>query len=351
MESPDSSYVSSPEVPPKRSSAPTNRTSHDDKEKPTSVRFLVSNAAAGSVIGKGGSTITELQAQSGTRIQLSRNHEYYPGTTDRIIMISGNVSDILTAMELILSKLQSESHAEDGDDAESASKLRLVVPNSACGGIIGKGGSTIKSFIEDSQAGIKISPQDHSFVGVNDRVVTVTGSMEEQLRALFLIVNKLIEDPHYSQYANSPLSYTGGNFSGLHGVPVNYVLPSIVPAAYNVINYGSNGTAGKFHNSKGLMAPVIALRPSNVSREAQSSPSAKPVTLGVADEHIGLVVGRGGRNITEIMQASGARIKISDRGDFISGTSKRKVTISGTEDAIRAAQTMINQRIASFSER
>lgn len=47
------------------------------------------------------------------------------------------------------------------------------------------------------------------------------------------------------------------------------------------------------------------------------------VTVGVADEHIGIVVGRGGRNIMEISQISGARIKISERGDFISGTCDR----------------------------
>ncbi|KAJ6909250.1 hypothetical protein NC652_020284 [Populus alba x Populus x berolinensis] len=44
--------------------------------------------------------------------------------------------------------------------------------------------------------------------------------------------------------------------------------------------------------------------------------------IGVADEYIGLVVGRGGRNIMEIIPNSGARIKISDRGGFMSGTNE-----------------------------
>lgn len=68
----------------------------------------MSNAAAGSVIGKGGSTITDFQSQSGARIQLSRNQEFFPGTTDRIIMISGIINDILKAVELILAKFLSE---------------------------------------------------------------------------------------------------------------------------------------------------------------------------------------------------------------------------------------------------
>uniref|UniRef100_A0A2P2JU93 K Homology domain-containing protein n=1 Tax=Rhizophora mucronata TaxID=61149 RepID=A0A2P2JU93_RHIMU len=75
------------------------------------------------------------------------------------------------------------------------------------------------------------------------------------------------------------------------------------------------------------------------------------VTIGVPDDHIGLVVGRGGRNIMEINQVSGARIKISDRGDFISGTTDRKVTITGSQRSIRAAEDMIMQKVAYASER
>lgn len=84
------------------------RSFSDSAEKPTHIRFLVSNAAAGSVIGKGGSTITEFQAKSGARIQLSRNQEFFPGTTDRIIMISGSIKEVVNGLELILDKLHSE---------------------------------------------------------------------------------------------------------------------------------------------------------------------------------------------------------------------------------------------------
>ncbi|XP_010243184.1 PREDICTED: protein BTR1-like isoform X2 [Nelumbo nucifera] len=327
MESPDSSCVSSPEVAPKRS-APPKSPSSDDKEKNTYIRFLASNAAAGSIIGKGGSTITEFQSQSGARIQLSRSHEFFPGTSDRIIMISGAFDDVIMAMELILAKLLSEVQAEDSDDVDPKSKVRLIVPNSSCGGIIGKGGATIKSFIEDSQAGIKISPQDHNFIGLNDRLVTLTGSLEEQMRAIYLVLSKLIEDAHYSQSTNGPFSYSGVNFSSFHGIPYIQLLPSVGTVAYNAV---PNVAGGKFQNSK--------------------EDRGNSVTIGVADEHIGVVVGRGGKNIMEISQVSGARIKISDRGDFLSGTSDRKVTITGSQGAIRAAEAMIMQKVASAAAR
>uniref|UniRef100_A0A453Q4G7 K Homology domain-containing protein n=1 Tax=Aegilops tauschii subsp. strangulata TaxID=200361 RepID=A0A453Q4G7_AEGTS len=51
------------------------------------------------------------------------------------------------------------------------------------------------------------------------------------------------------------------------------------------------------------------------------------------------------------LQASGTRIKISDRGDFIPGTSDRKVTITGTSEAIQAAEAMIMQRVTASQER
>jgi RNA-binding protein Nova len=271
----------------------------------------VSNAAAGSVIGKGGSTITDFQSQSGARIQLSRSHEFFPGTSDRIIMVSGLIDDVFKAVELILAKLLNELNAEEVNDIEPRTKVRLVVPNTFCGGIIGKGGSTIKAFIEDSQAGIKISPQDNNYSGISDRLVTVTGTLEEQMRAVDLILSKLSEDQHYSQSINTPFSYAA--------------------AAYNPMNYAPNGAGMKFQNNK----------------EDRSN----SMTIGVGDEHIGLVLGRAGRNIMEISQLTGARIKVSDRGDFMSGTSDRKVTITGSQRAIQAAESMILEKVAYASER
>ncbi|EOY18873.1 PREDICTED: protein BTR1 isoform X2 [Theobroma cacao] len=310
MESTESSYVSSPEAARKRSPPPPKSPTSETAEKHTYIRFLVSNAAAGSVIGKGGSTITEFQSKSGARIQLSRNHEFFPGTSDRIIMISGTIDEVLKAMELILAKLLNELNIEDNDDVEPRTKVRLIVPNSSCGSIIGKGGATIKSFIEDSQAGIKISPQDNNFYGLNDRLVTLTGTLDEQMRAIDLILSKLSEDPHYLQAMHAPFSYA---------------------ATYNSMSYPSNGAGGKFQNHK----------------EDRSN----SVTIGVADGHIGLVLGRGGRNIMEISQLSGARIKISDRGDFMSGTTDRKVTITGSQRAIRQAESMIMQKVAYATDR
>ncbi|KAL6545391.1 hypothetical protein OROGR_009265 [Orobanche gracilis] len=271
----------------------------DNEEKATYLRFLLSNAEAGSIIGKGGSTINDIQSQSGARIQLSRNFEYFPGTSDRIIMVSGQVDDILKAVDLILSKLLDEFYVQDGDETVPESKIRLVVPNSSCGRIIGKGGSIIRMLIEDSRTSIKISPQDNYYPGVHDRLVTVTGALGEQMRAVELILLKLVEDQYYHQSATVPFPYA---------------------VTYNEMNYAPNVARGKYHNNRS---------PNQVHEDRSSS-----ITIGIADEHIGIVVGRGGRNIMELSQLSGARIKISERGDFMSGTSDRKLPSRGPKEQL-----------------
>ncbi|XP_076897076.1 protein BTR1-like [Bidens hawaiensis] len=315
MVSPDSGYASSND-----GDAPTKSSPHkpeplppSDSAETTYLRFLASNAEAGSIIGKGGTTISDFQSRSNARIQLSRNYECFPGTSDRVIMVSGTIDEVLEAVELILTKLINEFYAEDGDEAEPRSKVRLIVPNSSCGGIIGKGGSTIRSFIEESGANIKISPQDNAYIGLNDRLVTVIGTLQQLGQAINMILFKLSEDVYYVQSI---------------GPTFPYVAPHHVP------NYGPPGVGGKFQNN----------RFQNNKEDMSNS-----ITLGVADEHIGIVVGRGGRNIMEISQISGARVKISERGDFIPGTYDRKVMVSGSQRAIRVAEAMILHKVSSAS--
>lgn len=75
------------------------------------VKLLISNAAAGSVIGRGGAMVTTLQKDTRTRMQLSRSGEYFPGTMDRVLLVAGRRRNIVTALEAILFKLMTENVA------------------------------------------------------------------------------------------------------------------------------------------------------------------------------------------------------------------------------------------------
>ncbi|KAH7440768.1 hypothetical protein KP509_03G010000 [Ceratopteris richardii] len=148
MDSPRPPELTETCFPPSPPAAAAIPSSEHMKDVPAYIRFLISNAAAGSVIGKGGATINEFQSQSGARIQLSRNHEYFPGTSDRIIALHGTIQEVLTAFRLTLSKILNEAEKDAGHDNKS---VKLIVPNAACGAIIGKGGATIKVLVLESK--------------------------------------------------------------------------------------------------------------------------------------------------------------------------------------------------------
>ncbi|KAM3241135.1 hypothetical protein ACQJBY_054262 [Aegilops geniculata] len=67
--------------------------------------------------------------------------------------------------------------------------------------------------------------------------------------------------------------------------------------------------------------------------------------MGVADEYVGAVIGYAGRTIREIERVTGVQISIS-KGELKAGTSEREVVISGTREAVDAAEVMIVQRVS-----
>ena len=276
--------------------------SHGDFEEDSMVlKILIAATAAGSIIGKGGSTINEFQVASGARIQLSRNGETFPGTTDRVISLGGPVEAIIGALHMMIEKL-----TQDGENmVEGEPRVRVVVPNASCGAVIGKGGATIRHFQEDSGADIKLSSQDRMLPGVTDRVLTVTGDAANVLRAIANVATALSEDEGYLPHARRPSAFLSSS-------------PGPAP--------GGGGARG---------------------RGREPRPGEVTVTVAVPDEHIGAVLGKGGRTISEIQVASGVRIKVSDRGDFIPGTRNRSVTLFGTEQGTRAAQALLAQKLSN----
>ncbi|XBI42624.1 hypothetical protein VPH35_126932 [Triticum aestivum] len=260
--------------------------------KRTHARFLVTHAQAGLIIGMGGSTVAAVEARSGARVKLSRHDQLLPGTDRRVVLVHGLLSQVMDAMELLLQRLL--LYQVQGDQAvDSEPTLVLVVPQPCCGVLIGKGGSVIKSFTEASETAIQISPHNISY-GFNDRLVTITGPLDNLLRAVFLIIFELLED-------------------------IRYLFPCAAAT------------------------PNIPMR-SPVNKDAQES-----VTIAVADEHMGSVIGRGGRIVNEISKVSGAWIDISGKGEFMPGTRDREVIMRGTSEAIRAAEAMIMHRVSVAS--
>jgi RNA-binding protein Nova len=214
----------------------SNESDHGQRYNPANYPFalkiLVSNNVAGSIIGRAGQTIDELQTQSQTRIKLSQAGDYYPGTQDRVCLIQGKPENVRTALQLLLArlfKLQSDQHAQQlawqlqrpkGETPSFDFVVRLLIPTASGGMIIGKMGSNIKYLEETSGvSSVRLSSKESNTDGnfpsaailsaTAERVVKVTGSsLECCLQCVFLIAENLLIHPDVSRYSNMTTSYS-----------------------------------------------------------------------------------------------------------------------------------------------
>eukprot|EP00542_Grammatophora_oceanica_P014076 CAMPEP_0194035200 /NCGR_PEP_ID=MMETSP0009_2-20130614/7658_1 /TAXON_ID=210454 /ORGANISM="Grammatophora oceanica, Strain CCMP 410" /LENGTH=731 /DNA_ID=CAMNT_0038676467 /DNA_START=380 /DNA_END=2575 /DNA_ORIENTATION=+ len=227
----------------------------------SAVKLLVSNNVAGSIIGRSGQTISDLQTQSATRIKLSQSGDYYPGTQDRVCLVQGQSDNVKKAMSLLLTRLyalQQQQHyhhfAWQRQQQERAMihdpvygsvhdplgthpslvpafafVVRVLVPTPCCGMIIGKGGSNIKQMVDSSGvSSVRLSPKEGGgdtaglypptaspaaaaavVSATSERVVTITGpDLNSCLKCMFIILDGMTSNPEISRYANMTTSYS-----------------------------------------------------------------------------------------------------------------------------------------------
>jgi hypothetical protein len=86
------------------------------------LKALVPNTMAGVLIGKQGSTVKFMSETSGAKIRVSGNEVFWPGTNERLVLLSGTRDAIVNAVEQITAKVaESISHAAAKKEKEEPS--------------------------------------------------------------------------------------------------------------------------------------------------------------------------------------------------------------------------------------
>ena len=70
------------------------------------LKLLIPSVAAGAIIGKGGETIAEIQKNVGARVKMSKPNDYYPGTNERVCLITGTIEAITTIVNFLVEKVK-----------------------------------------------------------------------------------------------------------------------------------------------------------------------------------------------------------------------------------------------------
>jgi RNA-binding protein Nova len=341
-----------------------------------------------------GGNINEFQAKTFSRIQLSKSGEYYPGTTERTLLVSGGLKQIIAALGLVFAKLQREGVApvtprtktvmdtRDSSEPESADSpsdhpvhlaIKLLVPQPLCGIIIGKLGATVKAYAADTQTQIRVTAPDGPAAGLNHRIVTINGATDNCLKAIALLVLKQTEDPKFQMYSELPSSYSSGGIAIPGGVQYNgspYVLtPQSVHAmqhmGYQSYIAGGGGVNGGGMSSAGTSPPTSAMYASAGAAAAVNGNSGHMYTNGMdglatmtfplPDDQATIVLGsgRGSGGIEDVQAAAGVRIKIELGGEKgISATQHQPniahITVIGSPENVQYANFLMAQRLSSL---
>lgn len=275
-------------------------------------KLLVGNQIAGSIIGKSGANIELLQKSSGARIQLSRTGEFFPGTSDRVLLLSGSMHSVLTSICLILEKVSRDGTASGkpratGVDDGEGSQVKLALSRRLCGLLIGHRGQTVRDFINDSGSSIKVQSLSELTPSDPERTITVSGARDQVLRAVALILNTLSINEEYASYMETTMQLA---------------------------------------TNQGVVLPPRSSATKNVLNNVRSS-----LTLYLADDDVGAILGRKGQNLTDIQQSARVTIKVSDRSKMEPGLNEREVTITGLYGAVKLAEAMIAEKLTQSRAR
>jgi len=300
------------------------------------LRMIMSGKEVGPIIGKGGETINSIREESGAKIYISDG-----SCPERIITVTGTTDAIFKAYTLIAKKMEDMdgSRTRDrSDERKDGLTLRLVLPASQCGSLIGKGGSKIKEIREVTGASVQVASD--SLPGSTERSVTVAGSRDAVTQCIYHICCVMLESPAKGttvQYQPGRGGFGGGAMIGNRGEgrgPPN-------PLA-GLLGLGGGGAS--------TLAAIASIAGSQIRRhdrgEREDRDRESTYQMSVPNELIGSVIGKGGSKIAEIRQMSGAMIRISKSDDpDASPTTERQIQITGNPDSVALAKSLINMSL------
>ncbi|KAF1392319.1 hypothetical protein PFLUV_G00051560 [Perca fluviatilis] len=315
------------------------------------LRLLMHGKEVGSIIGKKGETVKRIREESTARINISEG-----SCPERIITITGQTDCVFRAFTMITFKLEEDLTALVANGTVSSKPpvtLRLVIPASQCGSLIGKGGSKIKEIRETTGAQVQVAGD--LLPNSTEREVTISGSQDAIIQCVKLICTVILESPpkgatipyrpsptpgtvllagnqvfETSDFGSHPLfsvAQGGVDMQQTYAVQSHYGIPHSELAKLHQLSMQQQGLAPISQSATQVLSGGVDANSQTTSQE-----------LLIPNDLIGSIIGRQGTKINEIRQVSGAQIKI---GSQIDSTSDRHVTITGTPIAINLAQYLI----------
>ncbi|XP_063387520.1 RNA-binding protein Pasilla isoform X2 [Cydia fagiglandana] len=269
-------------------------------------KVLVPSMVAGAIIGKGGETIAQLQKDTGARVKMSKSHDFYPGTTERACLITGSVEGIMVVLDFIMEKIKEKPELvkpfPEGVDTKMPQdrdkQVKILVPNSTAGMIIGKGGNYIKQIKEQSGSYVQIS-QKAKELSLQERCITVVGEKDNNKKACLMILQKVVDDPQSGSCPNVSYADVAGPVANYNPTGSPYAVPTAEVTESHALGAGVVG-GSVLVNGSGLGALSLTL-----SLAPPGSQQQTPLTQHTLD-HIKVALRQSGYSDAGISEISAA---------------------------------------------
>lgn len=268
------------------------------------LRLLIPHVLIGSIIGKGGARIKEIQEASGARLNASDS--CLPLSTERSLVVMGVADAVHIATYYVGSTLLEQLNERYGGPAASAYATRSGTPS---GG--GHGGLQVVPY-QPQPAGGNFGNRDN----YNNR--------RQDNRSQYMAPNAYPQPyggPAQGAHPGPAVALPYGAQAGGYG-PGPHVAPHQSPHAGGAHHAGPHGQ------------PVQGAGIGGGASLTQQ--------IFIPNDMVGAIIGKGGQKINEIRQISGSVIKINEPQD---NSNERLVTISGTEECNRMALYMLYSRL------
>jgi len=155
------------------------------------VKVLCPNFVTGSVIGKNGEEIKGLKARTYATINVAKAGQQFPGTDERPIAIKGDKS----AMVEVISFVQEKIYVSDQADETRKGLVKLVIPDTSAGRIIGRAGETVKRLRSTWEVDVSPSAKGETPDDLDERIVNLSGEWANVMGCAEEILDMIVDDP------------------------------------------------------------------------------------------------------------------------------------------------------------
>ena len=294
------------------------------KKKVQKVMDIGNNANA--VIGKKGSTIRNIEEQTGCRLNIDKK--------TNILTITADKSEQVDEAEKMVLEITSKNKSLN----ESATSVKLDLGDKV-GAVIGRGGSKIRE-IEESSGALLDVERDRS---QGTATLTIRGSSQESVDAAKRMVTEILNK-------ENALSAEQKKFQTTMDLETRHVVMSIIGRGGSKIRQLESKTGARLSVQRGTTVLDISGTEEQVKeakklvQEIISSVAGSRLEMKLTRENVGYVIGRGGSTIREIQQKSGARLQIVRDNRNSEDVS---LTIEGNTNSVEMAKNLVNEAIAA----